>query len=200
AIKFTPNNGKIVIRTDVPQGASQYTKITISDTGQGIPQDQIHRIFEKFGQISAKKSGKVHSTGLGLTFCKMAVEAHGGEIGVESELENLPVGKAGGTTFWFTLPIGDLQSIKNLGSITIKEEITEEKPFELSKTDKEILLPFLSKLQELEVYEHTEISKIIGQIDCSKTENLQKWKKEIEQSIYAMNEKKYNELIKLISI
>ena len=53
------------------------------------------RIFEKFGQVEDRKNRM--GTGLGLTFCKLAVEAHSGRIGVESE-----VGK--GSTFWWVLP------------------------------------------------------------------------------------------------
>jgi signal transduction histidine kinase len=55
------------------------------------------RIFEKFGQVESKQNQRQYSTGLGLTFCKLAAEAHGGSIGVDSE-----VGK--GSTFWFTVP------------------------------------------------------------------------------------------------
>ena len=67
------------------------------DTGSGIPAEYQEKIFEKFGQVEAGTGVKRYSTGLGLTFCKLAVEAHGGRICVESEL-----GK--GSTFWFTLP------------------------------------------------------------------------------------------------
>ena len=64
-----------------------------------IPPDQHKHIFEKFGQTDSGSEHR-HSTGLGLAFCRLAVEAHEGKIGVQSEL-----GK--GSTFWFTLPIRD---------------------------------------------------------------------------------------------
>ncbi|MCS6862332.1 MAG: ATP-binding protein, partial [Abditibacteriales bacterium] len=70
---------------------------SVADTGEGIPQEAFERIFEKFGQVETRSSGRKMSTGLGLTFCKMAVEAHGGRIWVESE-----VGK--GSVFSFVIP------------------------------------------------------------------------------------------------
>jgi signal transduction histidine kinase len=74
---------------------AQGIRVAVRDTGPGIPADQLDIIFEKFRQ--ARSLGRNHGTGLGLTFCRMAVEAHGGEIGVTSR-----VGQ--GTTFWFRLP------------------------------------------------------------------------------------------------
>lgn len=68
----------------------------VIDEGPGIPPEYRHRIFEKFGQIEGRQAGR-KGTGLGLTFCKLAVEAHHGEIGLDSE-----VGK--GSTFWVVLP------------------------------------------------------------------------------------------------
>lgn len=93
AFKFTPQDGEIKLNVS-RQG--DLARVTVTDSGQGIAPEYHRKIFEKFGQADVlhKRIG----TGLGLAFCRLAVEAHGGRIGVESE-----VGR--GSTFWFTLPI-----------------------------------------------------------------------------------------------
>jgi signal transduction histidine kinase len=80
------------------QGGDGAVRVSVSDTGPGIAQEFHEKIFEKFGQVEAARQGTKHSSGLGLTFCKFAVEAHGGTIGVESV-----VGQ--GSTFWFVVPL-----------------------------------------------------------------------------------------------
>jgi signal transduction histidine kinase len=97
AIKFTPAGGSIVISARAGD-CSDVVRFSVQDTGEGIPREAFGRIFEKFGQVENRSAGQRNSTGLGLTFCKMAVEAHGGTIWVESE-----VGK--GSKFSFTVPI-----------------------------------------------------------------------------------------------
>lgn len=79
------------------RGATPGYAFSVSDTGPGIPPEFHEKIFEKFGQVEAARHGAKHSSGLGLTFCKFAVEAHGGTIGVDSV-----VGQ--GSTFWFVVP------------------------------------------------------------------------------------------------
>jgi len=141
AIKYTPSGGSISINQEtilfteddynkselIPGSIKTQFKfqtpsclISVSDTGQGIPADKLHLVFEKFGQVEAKKSGGVRSTGLGMTFCKMVVEAHGGAIWITSEVGN-------GTNFYLTLPFArNDQSIQNKNLVdtqVINEEI-----------------------------------------------------------------------------
>jgi signal transduction histidine kinase len=94
AVKFTPTHG--VVRVVAGAEGAQ-VRVTVADTGPGIPPEYHEKVFQKFGQVEARSAGKMASTGLGLTFCKLAIEAHGGRIGLESA-----VGK--GSTFWFVLP------------------------------------------------------------------------------------------------
>jgi len=95
AIKFTPSTGRIRVSV---QGSEGQVRVSVNDSGPGIPAEFHDKIFEKFGQVEAARHGAKHSSGLGLTFCKFAVEAHGGTIGVEST-----VGQ--GSTFSFVLPV-----------------------------------------------------------------------------------------------
>jgi signal transduction histidine kinase len=93
ALKFTPPGKEITVSIAREGEAAQ---LAVTDTGAGIPEKYHQKVFEKFSQIEDEQQSK--GTGLGLTFCKLAVEAHGGKIGVDSE-----VGR--GSTFWFTLPL-----------------------------------------------------------------------------------------------
>jgi two-component system, sensor histidine kinase and response regulator len=94
AANFMPEGGDLRILIDV---AEETVRVSVSDTGPGIAPEHHGKIFEKFGQVESRRQHRKHSTGLGLAFCRLAVEAHGGRIGVESD-----VGK--GSTFWFDLP------------------------------------------------------------------------------------------------
>jgi signal transduction histidine kinase len=92
ALKFIPNPGLVRIQFEM---AETEVWIAISDNGPGISQEEQELIFDKFGQaMGGRKQG---GSGLGLAFCKLAVEAQHGRIGVASA-----PGK--GSTFWFTLP------------------------------------------------------------------------------------------------
>jgi signal transduction histidine kinase len=98
AIKFTPTGGVSVSVTARQRDGADELLFAIRDTGEGIPPEAFAHIFEKFGQVESRQGGRMLSTGLGLTFSKMAVEAHGGRIWVESTLGQ-------GSTFFFTIPL-----------------------------------------------------------------------------------------------
>lgn len=95
AIKFTPLNGQIVVSAECRDGKAI---VSVTDSGPGIPADQQARIFEKFAQVNQGPRRGTASVGLGLAFCKLAIEAQGGRIWVESE-----PGK--GSRFKFALPV-----------------------------------------------------------------------------------------------
>jgi signal transduction histidine kinase len=95
ALKFTPAGGRIIFGAELkPEGM---LTIRVADTGPGIPVEYREKIFERFTQIPGQR-GRRRGSGLGLTFCRLAVEAHGGKIWVESN-------PGGGSVFQFTLPV-----------------------------------------------------------------------------------------------
>ena len=99
ALKHTPYGTTIMLRAwrePHPEGGEQ-TVIEVADTGPGIPPDQIERIFEPFVGAGESRPARQSSTGLGLAFCKMAVDAHGGTI----EVSSFP---GDGATFRIRLP------------------------------------------------------------------------------------------------
>jgi signal transduction histidine kinase len=108
ALKFTKSDGTICVR--LQRDAASVT-ISVIDDGPGIPRDQHEHVFEKFGQTDTGAKQR-HSTGIGLAFCRLAVEAHDGKIAVQSEL-----GK--GSTFQFTLPIRDETKTDKLAATTL---------------------------------------------------------------------------------
>ena len=94
ALKFTPVGGRVWVEARPRDGV---VELSVVDTGPGIPPDERERIFEKFTQVRGQQTTRKGS-GLGLTFCQMAVEAQGGRIWVEDG----PQGR--GSCFTFTIP------------------------------------------------------------------------------------------------
>lgn len=95
AISYTPNEGKIEVSIEYDNN----NVIThVQDTGEGIPEDVIPKLFTKFYRVNSDLSKKSNGTGLGLYISKTLVEMHKGKIWVESQ-------KGKGSTFSFSLPV-----------------------------------------------------------------------------------------------
>ncbi len=94
AIKFSPDGGQIVVTVE---DAGPMERVSVSDQGVGIPEDEQERIFERFYQVDGSVQRRFGGTGLGLAIVKRVVEAHGGQVWVESELGE-------GSVFHFTIP------------------------------------------------------------------------------------------------
>ena len=94
AVNYTPPSGKVKLKVTQSNDA---VFAEISDTGMGIPEDSLDRIFERFYRVDKARSRNTGGTGLGLAIVKHVVEAHGGTISVNSEVNK-------GTTFSIRLP------------------------------------------------------------------------------------------------
>jgi signal transduction histidine kinase len=90
-IRHTAPGGRVVARL---RRTKEGVRFEVQDTGEGIPPQYLERIFERFFQVPGARRGGV---GLGLYISREVVRAHGGEMGVTSEV-------GVGSTFWFTLP------------------------------------------------------------------------------------------------
>ncbi len=130
AFKFTDTG---TIKGGCKIDANRDLVFYVSDTGIGIPSDKQDVIFERFVQLYHDKNIYFGGTGLGLSIVKGLVGILGGRIWLESEPENLPGGKAGGTTFYFSIPLKIAQSAH-------KKQITMNETPEYHFRDKTILI------------------------------------------------------------
>lgn len=97
AAQHTHEGGRISLQASF-QPVLKEVNFSVNDTGEGIPKEYHHKIFDKFAQVETQKTKRRSSTGLGLTFCKLVTEAHGGSIWLDSE-------PGVGSTFTVTFPV-----------------------------------------------------------------------------------------------
>ena len=109
AVKFTPPKGSVNVNASLitiineNSTAEPYIKVSIADTGIGIPQESLDKIFEKFVQLNHRNVKSIRGTGLGLAISKDIIEQHGGRIKVESK-------EGKGSIFAFTLKVSKKKS------------------------------------------------------------------------------------------
>jgi len=116
SLKFTKQGGKIEVRI---QAKAAEIQVEISDNGIGIPEDKKPLLFTKFGQISNSSEAE-ESSGLGLFISKQIIEAHGGEIWIESKEEGV------GTKVFFTLPF--IQEEEPTSGVVVSDPSAEVSP------------------------------------------------------------------------
>ena len=95
AVKYSPDGGTVTLSS---RAEGEFALVSVTDTGVGIPPDEIGHVFERFRRVRSGAAQSIPGTGLGLTIVKQIVEMHGGKIWVESAVGH-------GSSFHFTLPL-----------------------------------------------------------------------------------------------
>jgi len=95
AVRYTPSKGTVRVRLDASESRAV---LQVADTGEGIPANELSRIFERFYRVDKARARQTGGTGLGLAIVRHVAESHGGMVTVDSELGR-------GTTFTVTLPV-----------------------------------------------------------------------------------------------
>ena len=183
AIKYSPENKEIDIKIELK---NKDLRIAIINYGPSIPKDIQEHIFTMYGK-GEMVSTEWHSSGLGLAFCKMAVEAHLGRIGVLSEQ-----GKE--VEFWLSLPnvvCNDTQHV-----ITETRNTSVKISHNLLNEDIQFLKPFIAELKKLEVYEISSINQILRKINLP-SEAINTWIEKIEKSTFSGDSDLFNKLLKM---
>jgi signal transduction histidine kinase/CheY-like chemotaxis protein len=117
AVKYNSDDGSIIVAATENEGR---VRISVTDTGDGIPADRMHKLFSPFERLEADKT-TIEGTGLGLALTKRLVEAMGGKIGLESEV-------GVGSTFW-------IEFERTEGQARIADEHIETAPVQPDEVD-----------------------------------------------------------------
>jgi signal transduction histidine kinase len=177
AIHHAYNNSSIQININPVFG--EEVKIEMMNNGPHIPDVLLEAIFDKFVQIGNGSSRNYRSTGLGLTFCRMVVEAHGYTIKAMNTSD--------GVSFSFTLEGGGMVS-----PTEVSTQI-DTKVF-LSQSDRALLAPWLAQLRQTEIYRVSEITRIIDSMP-SHSAQLVAFKQQVYDAAFSLNHKVFLELI-----
>lgn len=180
AIKYSSIGGVVRLETRLAADIEKVS-IRISDSGPGIPADQLENIFDQYTQVGDKRRDM--STGIGLAFCKMVVEAHGSEIGVSSSLGD-------GATFFFELTCPKA-SIASQGY----SNDAYFGPSQLTNAEKETLIALLPTLRKMKVFRAAEIESILQEAGFSKDSSLDTWKERVISAAYEGDQTQYIKLI-----
>jgi signal transduction histidine kinase len=180
AVKYSPGNGKISILTAVK---NDWLTIRIQDQGPGIKEEEKDKIFLLFYTSDQNPNAK-KSSGIGLAFCKLVAEAHGGTIVLISPED-------GGSEFVFKLPIVKLKA----ASFTkVDREASKKYSEELRKS----LSHLLPGLRQLDYFQTSEIYSLLSSVSFKASARKDEWE-EIKKKALSCNPENYSDLINQLS-
>lgn len=186
AIKYSPAGATVRLDVLHVNESQELLEIKVIDQGVGISEEKLPHIFDKYWQDNGRSTGKDASTGLGLTFCKLAIEAHGGIIKALSCPKK-------GTAFVIQIPMeGDhIEDVNNMGHWECEEEANTIDV--VLNEDAEIIEKYKSILREYKVYQITHLQKVMKELE---QENISsKWKDDLRAAVLKGDEDKFIELV-----
>ena len=132
-VKFTEKGHVLVDVSGHVDGDTAHITIRVEDTGIGIPEDMLAKVFEKFSQVDASSTRRHEGTGLGLAIASRLVDLMGGEMGVSSDF-----GK--GSTFWFTVPLPVHEDLEPVQPVPVDVSGARVLVIDDNRVNREILL------------------------------------------------------------
>jgi|GEM_PF-4633141 len=186
AIKYSKPDTEIIIQ--VTDQDEQKVKIEVIDQGEGIEASELKNVFEKYSHLKNRKSSHIGSTGLGLAFCKLAVEAHGGVIDVDS---------APGVGSTFSIVLDYLDKQQDPFTRKLHQRSTEKDKIRIDLGPDELtkIIPSIKKLQQLEVYSEKAIWPIIREIQDIDAPGVNDWLSQFTVAVDSIDAVKYNALL-----
>jgi len=179
AIHHSKQNGKISIDIEYSEKRSH---ILISDEGSGIPEEYLEKVFDKYHSVG--KSKYKYSTGLGLAFCKQAIEAHNGSIKAFNNKNN-------GATFEIILPHKEDFTFTEYETNTI----SCEKEILFSQEEANLLSFYILELRQADFYESSDLIKIIDSIPENSSTQISDWKNRIRKTVFTGNKEVFDNMI-----
>jgi len=193
AIKYTSTHSIIKLESEMLSDQG-FLKVWVKDNGSGVPDKYRETIFEKFGRVDKLDR---RSTGLGLAFCKLAIEAHNGEIGVLSISEIKEKGEEG-AWFYFTVPLAkadeSLQSIAKPPIVSKEQEEDLIRP-QFTSQDLQLIRPYIPQLEKIAFYDAGEIMMLFQERNWKGSPALEAW---IDRIPFADSEGHYQQLLRFL--
>lgn len=171
SIKYSSNNSEIIV--ELAEEKNNLI-IKITDFGSGISKANLDKIFTEYTNNYEQSSGKIPSTGLGLTYCKLATEKQNGKIKIESEVNK-------GTTVSVYFQIDKIEEKQEM-----EESKTSKNVLELTKNDKKMIFEIVRKIEQYEIYEVSNIVNELKKLDYS-NKNMEIWATQIKNAIFSGN-------------
>lgn len=188
AVKYAPHGSTITLRSkfDIGQDTGE-SLISVTDQGEGVDSQYLETIFEKFVQADARPLGFTGSSGLGLNFCKLAVEAHGGKIMATS-----PEGE--GLTVSFSLPLetDDIDLIRNTALWQQASEVKPNAPV-MEEEERQGLRKYAQELNKLKVYQLKQIKEVLDLLEKEQVQTA--WQDDLWTAALHGNEERFRGLV-----